>query len=246
MRVLRLPRVAELGDRLRLAVGDEHRVVAEAAGAARLGRDPAGDDPAAAKLLAVRRERDELGDVTRAAVVDAAELAEQLRDRGRALRRIPRGRDAGPAAERSDLDAGILADRPAGDAGAPERRLGARVRVIRVAGLGRIVVGVERFDRPAGEQHLELARLVRVARAQRRGYSLHRTPSTPSMLPTAATIAGAATPCSSTSTAIPRRSPSCAISSDTTRPPRSSITSSTGTGLPPAGISTSSRSISGR
>src|SRR5579864_7481412 len=246
MRALCLPLVAELADRLRLAVGDEDRVVAEAAVAAWLERDAAGDDPGAPKLFAVRRDRDELGDVPRATVVDALELAQQLRDRRSTLGCVACRRDAGPAAERGNLDARVLADRPPGDVRAPEDRLGARIRVIRVPGLGRIVVRVEGLDRPAGKQHLELARLVRVARAEACSYSLQRTSTTPSMSPTAATITGAETPCSSTSTAISRRSPSCAISSDTTRPPRCSITSSTGTGLPPAGISTSRRSISGR
>ena len=50
----------------------------------------------------------------------------------------------------------------------PKSRLDPRVVVVRRAGLVRVVVAVERLDRPAGEQRLELARLVRVARAEDR------------------------------------------------------------------------------
>src|SRR6478672_2560484 len=103
MRVLVLPSVAELGDGALLALRNEHRVVAEAAGAA--------------QLLPVRRDRDELTDVARAAVVDVAQLLQQLCDRRRALRCVARGVNAGPAAERCHLDARVLADRPA--AGTP-------------------------------------------------------------------------------------------------------------------------------
>src|SRR5438128_530017 len=63
MRVLLLPLVAELRDRELLAVGHEDRVVAEALAAARLAGDPALEDPGAADLLPVRRDRDELRDV---------------------------------------------------------------------------------------------------------------------------------------------------------------------------------------
>ena len=47
VRVDPLPVVAELGDRPRLALGDEHRVVAKAARAARLGRDLPSTTPTA-------------------------------------------------------------------------------------------------------------------------------------------------------------------------------------------------------
>src|SRR5579872_1861455 len=248
MRMLVLPGIPELAACARLAVGHEDRVVAEPAAPARRVGDASVGHARAAQDLAVRTDRHELRHVTSAPVRLLAELAEQLRDRGRALGRIPRGRDARTAAERRDLDAGVLADRPpvGRDARATEPRLGERVLVVRLAGLRRIVVGVEHVDRPAGKQLLELARLVRVARAENGVQSVQRTSSTPSMSATCATIRGAVVCRSSTSIAMLRRSPSCAISIETTRPPVSSITSITGAGLPPAGTSTRSRSISGR
>src|SRR5487761_1540511 len=75
---------------------------------------------------------------------------------------------------------------------------------------------------------------------------LHRTSRTPSISATPATIAGAVAPSSSMSIATERRSPSCSISSETTRPPCRSTASRSGAGLPPAGISTSRRSTSAR
>ena len=53
-------------------------------------------------------------------------------------------------------------------------------------------LGVEGHDRPAGEQPLELARLVRVSRREDRSQSSHLTSSTPSMSATPATTNGAA------------------------------------------------------
>src|SRR4051794_12608301 len=245
MRVLVLPRVAELCDCPLFAVGNEDRVVAEALAAARLRRDAPFEDPGASGLAAVRRDRDELGDVTRAPVIGSPELAEQLRDRGRALRCVARRVQPRAAVERGDFDAGVLADRPTARALVAEPRLDARVVDVRLASLGRIVVRVERLDRPAGEQLLELARLVRVTRAESCFHSLHRTSSTPSRSATSATILGAVPSRISTSIATLRRSPSCATSSASTLPNRST-TSIRGAGLPPAGISTSRRSTSGR
>jgi len=57
----------------------------------------------AAKLTAVRREEHELGDVTRSTLLDALELGEELRHRGRTLRRVARREDAGAAVERVHL-----------------------------------------------------------------------------------------------------------------------------------------------
>src|SRR4051812_46030369 len=168
MRVLDLVRVAELGDGSLLSVRDEDRVVAEALAATRLLRDAPFEDARPAYLVAVRPERDDLRHVARAPVLDAFELAEQLRDRRPALGRVPRRVHTRTAAERVDLDAGVLRKHPhvRGRTRAPEVRLDARVAVVRVVRLGRIVLRVERVDRPAGEQPLELARLVGVARAE--------------------------------------------------------------------------------
>src|SRR4051794_36157968 len=103
--MLVLPRVAELRDGLLFAVGNEDRVVAETFAAARLRRDAPLEDSRASHLTAVRRNDDELGDVTRTPVVDSLELAEQLCDRGRALRCVACRVQAGPAVERCDFDA---------------------------------------------------------------------------------------------------------------------------------------------
>ena len=74
MRVLRLPRVAELGDGLRLTARDEDRVEAEAfAACGARARSRRASTPAPRSLGPLRRERDELADV--------------LRPRGRARRR---------------------------------------------------------------------------------------------------------------------------------------------------------------
>src|SRR5512144_2137215 len=113
MGMIPFPVVAELGDRSVLAVRDEHRVEAEALAAAKLLGDPAFEDPPAALLGPVRRERDELADVARAPPValDAFELFQ------RALRftagRPPGRQHARAAAEAFDLDARVLAERPA-------------------------------------------------------------------------------------------------------------------------------------
>jgi hypothetical protein len=135
MRVHRLPVVAELADGRPLAVGDEDRVVAEAAGAARLGRDAPFDDAAPAEDLAAGCDRDELRDVPCAPVLDAVELGEELLDRGRALGRVARGADARPPVERGDLDARVLPDRPPVGARVAEPRLAEGVLVIGRTGL---------------------------------------------------------------------------------------------------------------
>src|SRR5262249_8957117 len=105
MRVLGLPRVAELSDRLFLPGRDEDRVVAKPLAPSGLLRDPALEDPGAAHLLARRRDRDELAEVPRAAplAVAAAQLREQPPDRIVAAE--PCRADARPAAEAVDLDA---------------------------------------------------------------------------------------------------------------------------------------------
>src|SRR5437870_5866720 len=193
MRVASLPVASQLGDCPLLAVGHEHRVVAEALAAARLVGNAPLERAGAAKLLAGGRERHELAHVAGAAVLDALELAEELADRGRALGRVARGVEPGPAAERRDLETGVLADHPhfrVADL-ASEARLGARVLVVRRARLRWKRGRIHRLDRPAGEEPLQLARLVLVARAEARPHSLHRTSSTPSSCATAETILAA-------------------------------------------------------
>src|SRR3954465_5326583 len=123
MRVVVLPRVAELCNGLRLAVGDEDRVVAEPLGAARLRCDRALEDAGAAELRPVGRDRDELGDVARAPICDTVQLAEELGDRGSALGGVARGVRARASAEGGDFDSRVLADRPAADAVLAEARL---------------------------------------------------------------------------------------------------------------------------
>src|SRR5437870_3112700 len=166
MRVLVLPSVAELGDRARLAVGDEHRVVAEAFRAARRVGDPTLEHARPAYLASVGCERDELRDIARAPVADTLELAEELGDRGCALGGVARRVQTGASGERMHLDARVLADRPALCVGerAAELRFRAGVLDVRLAGLVGPAIGVERLDRPSGKQELELARLVGIAR----------------------------------------------------------------------------------
>ena len=160
--------------------------------------------PVPRTLVAVGRDRDELGHVARAPVVDAVELAEQLRDRRRALGRVARG-VRGRAGRRAPPPRCPSPRRSS----SPPTRVAAERRLERARSRSTsspVSVGpalrVERLDRPAGQQHLELARLVRVARAERRYDSVHRTSSTPSISPTSATTCGASMPRSSTSTAI--------------------------------------------
>src|SRR5690349_10181096 len=247
MRVPRLPVVPQFRDRLVLPLRNEDRVVAEALGSRRLVRDPSLERAGPAQLTPVRREEHELGDVARAALLDALELAQQLRNRGCAFGRVARGEDSGPAVQSSDLEPRVLREHPARLVLAPERSLDRGVLVIGCARLGGIVVAVERLDRPAGQEPLQLACLVRIAGAEDGLHSIQRTSSTPSISATPATTAAGADPAaSSTSTATERRSPSCATSRETRRPPCRSIASMIGTGLPPAGISTSSRWSAGR
>src|SRR5689334_7760666 len=152
MRVEVLPLVPELADRPLLAVGHEDRVVAEAAAPPRRLCDPPLHRAAAPQLLAAGRDRDELGDVARPPVLHAVELAEELRDRRRAFRRIARRAQAGPPPERGDLETGVLPDRPASDVLEAEAGLEPRVLLIGRAGLVRPVVPLEGLDPPTGEQ----------------------------------------------------------------------------------------------
>src|SRR5262245_45564336 len=112
MRVPALPFFAELGDRPREAVRDEHRVVAEALLAAPLRRDRAIEPAGAGTLLALRRERDDDGDHPRAPVGLAREALEERVGLGPG-RRPPRRVEPRLAAERVALDPGVLAEHPA-------------------------------------------------------------------------------------------------------------------------------------
>src|SRR4051794_26490113 len=180
MRVLRLPGIAELGDGALLALGDEDRVVPEALAASRLVRDASGEDAAAANDRALGRDRDKLRHVPCLAAGDTRELPEQLGDRRCAFLGVAGGVEPGTPAERRDLEARILAEDPAAGAFVCKGRLDQRVFVVRRPALVGPIVGVERLDRPARQQLLELARLVRVARREDRGYSVQRTSRTPS------------------------------------------------------------------
>src|SRR5688500_8923830 len=120
MAVLRLPGVAELRDRVLFPLGDEDRVVAEAAGAPALGRDPALERALGDHLVALRREGDDRRAVAAAPcrVLHARELAEQLLDVrvvARVLAGVARGEDARRARQRVDLEPRVLAGDP--DAG---------------------------------------------------------------------------------------------------------------------------------
>jgi len=191
MGVLRLPVVPQFRDRPVLPLRNEDRVVAEALAAASLQGDPALEPSGAAKLAAVGSEEDELGDVAGSSLLDALELVEELRHGGRTLRRIPRRENARAAAEGVHLETGILGQHPAVRVLTPERGLDRRVLVIGRAGLGRVVVAVERLDRPPGQELLELTCFVPVPRAEDDPhYSIHRTSSTPSISATPATTEG--------------------------------------------------------
>src|SRR5436190_12216852 len=151
MGMLRLPFVAELGNRALLAVRREDRIETEAFAPVRLAGDSPFERAGAAVLVALRRDRDELADIPRAPPVagDALELAQQPADlvTGRASGRL----HARPAAEPFHLDAGVLAEHPRvgrPDAAA-EDGLHTRVVVVSRAVLGGEVVRIEQLDPPA-------------------------------------------------------------------------------------------------
>src|SRR5262245_2109787 len=114
------------------------------------------------------------------------------------------------AVQAFDLDPRVLAERPPlriADA-ATELRFDARILVVRRAVLRRKLVRIEHVDRPTGEQTLQLARLVLVARGERCSYSpLQRTSATCSTSAMRATTrAGLRSGGSRTSSASRRRS----------------------------------------
>src|SRR5437763_1976746 len=82
------------------------------------------------------------------------------------------------AVEPGDLDPRVLADHPRVRPDRPsEIRLPARVLVVRVAGLRRIIESVQQLDLPAGQRRAQLAELPRIGRAEPR-YRRHWTPCT--------------------------------------------------------------------
>lgn len=139
--VAAFPLVAELGDRLLLAVRDEDRVEAEPARSTRLVGNQPCQDPGAAELLATRREGDELADVPRAPALpsDALQLPQQPLDVLAASE--PRRVDSWRAAQTVDLEARVLAQGPGRRIdGAPELGLRSGVLVVGRSCFGRVVV----------------------------------------------------------------------------------------------------------
>src|SRR5206468_12779209 len=100
--MLRLPLVAEVGDRPFLAVRDEHRVEAEALVPARVGRDAPAERPGPAQLLAVGADRDELGDVPGAPPVALDSLERTQHPAHLVSRRAPRRGHARTAVQAVD------------------------------------------------------------------------------------------------------------------------------------------------
>ena len=181
VRVLALPRVAQLGDRPLLALRHEDRVVAEALRATTLGGDPALERARPPHLVAVGPDRDQLADVPGAPILDAVELAEQAVERivvaGPARRVQP-----GPTAERVDREARVLAEHPlAGRGRAPGRTAPSRARSRSASrpSSGGNSPHAEQLDRPPRQRGPQLVELVRVGRGQPR-YELQRTARTSS------------------------------------------------------------------
>jgi hypothetical protein len=160
VRVAGLPLVAERRDGLLLAPRDEHRVVAEPLRPAGLLGDSPFEHPGAAELAAVRGDQDELADIAGRPVLDLLQLTQELLVRLRSFRAVAGRANARPATEGLDLESRVLAQNPR-VVGA-EERLPTRVLVVRLAGLGRVVVGVERLQLPVGQKRRELPQLVPV------------------------------------------------------------------------------------
>src|SRR5205823_12583782 len=109
--------------------------------ALRLLRDRAFQNAAAAQLSAGRLEGDELADVAGAAIARAGEGRQHPDDV--LAPGPPRRLHSGPAAQRIDLDPGVLAQHPGlGIGEAPsERRLRSRVLRVRASLLRWVVIG---------------------------------------------------------------------------------------------------------
>src|SRR5262245_13004544 len=246
VRVLAFPVIAELGHRPLLALGNEDRVVAEPFGAAWFVPDPPLEDAGAA-ALAVRPQRDELADASRPPPLslDPLELLQQPLDRP--ARSEPCGLDSRTASEAIDLDPGVLAEHKRGRLEPEgELRLRPRVLVVGRAGLGRIVVRVERLQLPA-ERGPQLAELAGVLRGEERLQGFQRAPRTCSLFVSASISSAAVRPVESrTCRSTLRRSPSSSNWSALTSAPACSTASSRETALAPAGKSTASRPSSGR
>src|SRR5437870_7424483 len=180
MGVLRLPPVAELCDGALLPVRDEDRVEPKALDPSLHFRNATLERATASELLARGRHGDQLADVAGAAAVPADPLQRAQQPADLVTGSAPGRVDAGMAAEPFDLDTGVLPEHPRIRRAHPatELRLRARVLVIRRPLFGRELLRFEELDRPAGQEGLELARLVLVPRAQARSYSAHRTPVT--------------------------------------------------------------------
>ena len=151
---------AELGDRPRLAGRDEDRVVAEpllplGVVASAPSRIPV------PRSSAVRRQSRRAR--RRSARAGPSTPVELLRAAARRRRPPSAPTDPGPAAERRRLDPGVLADqphlrlRPPTPEDAPWR---ARSRSSVAPVLGRIAVGVQELELPAGQRRPELLELV--------------------------------------------------------------------------------------
>ena len=154
---------------MRLAVavgGDEDRVVAEAALAARrLGHAAlAGALDACAARCPARRRRPRRRSAARSRAATSARSLSRFSASVARLAGVAGGAHAGAAAERLGLDAGVVGDRGRAGGGGGGARLDQRVLRERLAGLGRQLdlVG-QRLELRVGQQALELAQLVGVA-----------------------------------------------------------------------------------
>src|SRR6266568_4907427 len=172
--MLGLPGVAEFSNCLCLALGDEHRVVAEALAASAFRRHRPLQRPRASNLLALGREANELAHVLRPPVLDPLQLTQQPVDAAPGFPPAG-GVDARPPAERHRLDTRVLAEDPlAGPRFQPMARLRERVLVVRRS-VFLDVVRKER-DRPVRRRGCQLLPLVLLGGDEER-YAAHSTPT---------------------------------------------------------------------
>src|SRR5919201_484459 len=178
MRVLGLPLVAQLGDRLLLAGREEDRVVAEALAPTWLHAYSSLEDAGSAHLVSGGGECDQLADVARPSPVAfyLSQLREQPFDRVAAAEASRK--DSGTAAQSLDLEPRVLAHDP--DVVGALRsvpRLGKGVLVVRRALLGRIAGGAQQLQLPPLEHARQLAQLVLVPGGELGPHSAQRTSS---------------------------------------------------------------------